>query len=106
MQKADDEALTKLPEPWRNQNAAWLTVKLRDEVETLISADKEFAVFMEAEKQRTQRTFQQAKIVKVVATVLAIAILLLVLIVGYLFLKKSPQFHRRGETRPLGIAVG
>src|SRR3989454_2953075 len=53
--KADAEALEKLPAVWRGQSSGWLTLKLREDIETAISLDKEFALFMESEKQRTQR---------------------------------------------------
>jgi hypothetical protein len=59
--KPDPDALQKLPAPWQAQKSDWLTLKLKDEIEKLISADKEFAMFMDAEKQRTARAFQHAK---------------------------------------------
>src|SRR3954471_18069499 len=55
--KADDEALAKLPAIWRNDSGGWLTLKLRDDLATLISVDKEFALFMQSEKERTNRAF-------------------------------------------------
>ncbi|MEY2429496.1 MAG: hypothetical protein QOJ40_2381, partial [Verrucomicrobiota bacterium] len=55
--RADTETLEKLPAPWRNQSSAWLTLKLKDAPETAVSLDKEFALFMESEKQQTQKTF-------------------------------------------------
>ena len=52
---ADAEALEKLPVLWRGPSSPWLTLKLKDDVETVMSLDKEFALFMESEKQRTER---------------------------------------------------
>jgi hypothetical protein len=92
--KPDDEAMSKLPAVWRNEPGAWLTLKLRDDLETLISADKEFALFMESEKEQTRRTFQQAKMLKMIATLVAIALLGVVMIGGFLVLKRNPNlFH-------------
>src|SRR5229473_3136428 len=41
-------------------------------------AFKEFALFKESEKQRTQRAFQHARILKMIATFIALALLVLV----------------------------
>jgi N-acetylglutamate synthase-like GNAT family acetyltransferase len=93
--KADDEALAKLPTIWRNEPPNWLTLKLRDDIESLVSLDKEFAMFMESEKARTNRAFQQAKILKVVATLIALALLGLVCVGAFLVLKRNPGFLHR-----------
>ena len=77
--KADAEALEKLPALWRGPSSAWLTLKLKDDVETVVSLDKEFALFMQSEKQRTEQVFRRARAVKTFATVLAFALLLAVL---------------------------
>jgi N-acetylglutamate synthase-like GNAT family acetyltransferase len=76
--KADADALQKLPALWRGPTSNWLTLKLRDDVETAISADKEFALFMESEKQRTQQVFQQARMLKTIVTVVAFIVLVAV----------------------------
>ncbi len=94
LMKAQAEALEKLPQPWRSPSTTWLTVKLKDDLEEVISADKEFALFMESEKQRTQRVFQQARILKILATLLAIAVFILVLIGAMLL------FQKNGALRP------
>ncbi len=76
--KADAEALEKLPAVWRGPASDWLTLKLREDIAAVISLDKEFALFKESEKQRTQRAFQQARILKMIATFIALALLVLV----------------------------
>jgi N-acetylglutamate synthase-like GNAT family acetyltransferase len=92
--KADPEVLEKLPAVWRNQPGNCLTLKLKDELETVISADKEFALFMESEKQRTARAFQHAKALKFIATVIALIVFGLV-IAGLFFVAQHNQrfFH-------------
>jgi N-acetylglutamate synthase-like GNAT family acetyltransferase len=93
--KADSEALAKMPALWKTIPGDWLTLKLRDDLEALISADQEFAAFMAAEKLRTQRTFTHAKILKVVATLIAVFLLGLVALGAFIVLKKNPgAFHR------------
>jgi len=78
--KPDPDALQKLPVPWQAQKSDWLTLKLKDDVvETLVSLDKEFAMFMDSEKQRTARAFQHAKILKLIATLIALAVFIIVL---------------------------
>jgi hypothetical protein len=86
--------MAKLPAVWRNEPGAWLTLKLKDDLDTLISADKEFALFMQSEKEQTRRTFQQAKMLKMIATLIAIALLGVVMVGGFLVLKRNPNlFH-------------
>ena len=93
--KADHEALEKLPAAWRGSSSDWRTLKLRDDVETVMSVDKEFAVFMQSEKQRTEQVFRRARALKTLATVIALALLLAV--VGWavsLFLRNPGLLHR------------
>jgi hypothetical protein len=93
--KADPESLEKLPAPWHGLASVWLTLKLKDDLQEVISADKEFALFMESEKQRTARAFQQARILKFVATIVAVGLLLVVVTGTFLLLRKHPQLLHR-----------
>lgn len=93
--KAEPDALQKLPAIWRSEPGEWLTLKLRDDPETLISVDKEFALFMESEKQRTARAFQHARILKSVATLIALAVLALVIVGAVWVLRNNPHLLGR-----------
>jgi N-acetylglutamate synthase-like GNAT family acetyltransferase len=93
--KADEEALAKLPAIWRQEPPHWLTLKLKDDIQSLVSVDKEFALFMESEKARTNRAFQQARILKIVATLIALGLLVLVCVGAFLIFKKNPGFLHR-----------
>jgi N-acetylglutamate synthase-like GNAT family acetyltransferase len=93
--KADDQALAKLPAAWRNEPSNWQTLKLKEDLESLVSLDKEFALFMESEKQRTNRAFRQAKVLKILATLIALALLGLVVIGAFLIFKKNPNILHR-----------
>jgi N-acetylglutamate synthase-like GNAT family acetyltransferase len=93
--KADEEALAKLPAAWRNESPNWQTLKLKEDIESLVSVDKEFALFMESEKQRTKRAFRQAKVLKIVATLIALALLGLVMLGAFLLVKRNPNFLHR-----------
>ena len=95
MQKADGDTLQKLPAVWRGEPAEWQTLKLRDDLETVMSLDKEFALFMESEKQRTARAFYQARVLKVIAVVISLAVLALVVVGAVVMLKKNPNLLRR-----------
>ena len=93
--KAEAEALAKLPVLWRGPSSPWLTLKLKDDVETVMSLDKEFALFMQSEKERTRRAFQQARILKMVAMVLAFGLLILVISGAFYLLRHNPALLGR-----------
>lgn len=89
--RADGEALEKLPALWRNSRTEWLTLKLREDVAEVISADQEFALFMQAEKARTARAFQHARILKGIATLIALILLGVVMAGAFFVLRKNPN---------------
>lgn len=89
--KADAEALHKLPALWHGPNSAWLTLKLREDVEAVSSLDMEFALFMQSEKQRTERAFQRARTLKTVMTLIAFALLVAVAIWAARLFMRNPQ---------------
>ena len=91
---ADSDALGKLPAVWRTSAHSWLTLKLKEDVET-VSLDKEFALFMESEKQQTQKAFAHARILKGVATLLALGILALVMVAAFLVIRRNPHLIGR-----------
>jgi N-acetylglutamate synthase-like GNAT family acetyltransferase len=93
--KADTEALAKLPALWKGSSQAWLTLKLKDDVQAILAADKEFALFMATEKARTNRAFQQAKVLKFVATLIALALFGLVIVGAFYVIRQNPNFLRR-----------
>jgi N-acetylglutamate synthase-like GNAT family acetyltransferase len=86
--KGEAESLATLPACWRGHTSNWLTLKLKEDAAAVLSADKEFALFMASEKQRTERAFRQARILKFIATVIAVA-LLGVVIAGAVYLFRA-----------------
>jgi len=52
-------------------------------------------MFMEAERRRTERAFQQARILKFIATLIAVAVLFLVLAGAFIIIRKNPQLLHR-----------
>ncbi len=93
--KADAEVMAKLPAPWRDQPGTWLSLKLKEDIEKVISLDKEFSLFMASEKERTRRAFQHAKVLKSVATLVAFALLAVVIVGAFLLFRRHPQLLRR-----------
>jgi hypothetical protein len=68
------ETMHKLPPAWQSVPGEWLTLQLREENPAHGSADKEFAMFMEAERQRTAKAVQHARTLKFIANFLAFAL--------------------------------
>jgi hypothetical protein len=93
--KADAEALQKLPASWRGSPSAWLTTKLREDVETVMSLDQEFALFMQSEKQRTEQVFQRARTLKTVVTLISFLLLIAVAVWGIRVFLRNPQLLQR-----------
>jgi len=89
MTPAGPEPLKKLPEAWTAAPGQWHTLKLKDE-ESLVSLEKELAMFMEAEKQRTSRAFHQARVLKFVAMLLAVAFAVFVVVAVILLIRNYP----------------
>jgi len=92
---ADAKALEKLPPAWAGEPAGWLTVQLRDETTVVTSLDKEFALFMESEKQRTQNAFRYIKTLKIIATIIAIILALFVGVAALRIFQQHPEILNR-----------
>lgn len=91
MLQADAETLQKLPVLWRGPTSHWLTLKLRDDAETVLALDKEFALFMQSEKQRTEKVFQRARTLKNLMLMISIALLIAVAIWAARLFLRNPQ---------------
>lgn len=94
MVSAGEDALKVLPPEWEPGSGAWLTIKLREEIDTLLKADQEFALFMATEKERTQQALERGKLLKVFATVIAVALCALVL-AGIFYIAQRGHVLRR-----------
>jgi N-acetylglutamate synthase-like GNAT family acetyltransferase len=86
-QPAKAEALKRLPAEVGSPDQPWLTLSLKDE-DTVVSLEKELALFMQSEKQHTQKALKQAKMLKNIATVIALIFGILVL-AGMIYLVKK-----------------
>jgi N-acetylglutamate synthase-like GNAT family acetyltransferase len=90
LRAATPDVLQKLPPAWQGSAGDWLNVQLKEETVAPLSAEKEFAMFMEAEKQRTEKAFRQARTIKHVATLLSVGLAIFVLAVVIAWLKRNP----------------
>ncbi|HYG23255.1 MAG TPA: hypothetical protein VEH04_10775 [Verrucomicrobiae bacterium] len=87
-QPASAEVLKRLPAEIGSSSTPWLTLSLKDE-DSIVSLEKELALFMQAEKQRTARALNKAKTVKTIATVIALIFGLLVLAAMIFLLRRN-----------------
>lgn len=85
------EQLQKLPSVFGDATAAWLMLPLRAE-SAPVDLDKEFNLFKESERARTQEAFRQARALRTVAFILA-SLLFLGVVIGmtYLVLKSGQR---------------
>jgi N-acetylglutamate synthase-like GNAT family acetyltransferase len=85
-QPAGGAELEKLPAEFAGDAQPWQFLKLREEA-VAVSIDKEFALFREAERERTEKMFRQAKVLKMIAAVIAVGVFLLVIVWTFMFFK-------------------
>jgi hypothetical protein len=88
---ASGDLMVRLPAVFAGDHRPWLFYQLRSETAQAISLDKEFAMFREAEKERTEKIFRQARVLKVIAAVLVLAVAVLGLVWAFSFFR----FQRR-----------
>jgi N-acetylglutamate synthase-like GNAT family acetyltransferase len=86
-QTANAETMTKLPGSFGGGQKPWLFLQLKEETASAPSLDKEFALFKEAEKESTQKLFRQARVMKILAVIVAVGVLVLVAIWAIMFFK-------------------
>jgi N-acetylglutamate synthase-like GNAT family acetyltransferase len=93
-QRPAASAMERFPAGWDRASAEWLTLQLKDE-DAITSLEKEFALFMESEKQRSARALDQARTLKMIVTILAFLMAIAVFAAAaYVF------FTRRGVALP------
>ena len=90
---ADDEVIRKLPESFGPIQNRWLGIKLRDEVVLDEFLAKELGAFKKAEREHNDRLLQQARMLKGMATLIAVAAFILVMF-GLYYLFKRQAFSQ------------
>lgn len=90
----DADVAKRLPADFISPNGEWLTLQLKDEVAIELSLDKEFAVFRKSERERTERMLDQARLLKGLATLMAIALFIFVIAASAYLLKQRHSIGR------------
>lgn len=90
LRPAPEALVGQLPEEWRAWPARWLTLQLREPPPEGLSVEKEFELFMQAERERTQALLERARLLKQIATVLALILAVLILFAVLYLLRRSP----------------
>lgn len=92
LQPADEDARKRLPEQWDRSAPRWLTLRLKDE-DVIASLDKEFDMFVAAEKARTAAALESARKLKT-AVVWIVMLLVLALTSWALYLVVIRRMHQ------------
>ena len=77
--RAAGELLVKLPGAFGGDSRPWQFLQLREEAAAPVSIEKEFALFREMEKERTEKMFRQARLLKIIAAVVVVAVFALII---------------------------
>jgi N-acetylglutamate synthase-like GNAT family acetyltransferase len=91
---APTEILAKLPASFTGDPQPWRHLQLRDEASASVSFEKEFAMFKEMEKARTARIYQQAKVLRILAAVIILAVCGLLVFWVLAWMKARHQISR------------
>ena len=88
---ANAAKLAELPPEWQPTRGEWFMLQLKDEQAIVNALGKDFAAFMSAERRNTERTYEQARLLKTIITVIGFTIGILCFIVaGYLLVHRHP----------------
>lgn len=93
---ASGDLMVRLPGVFASDHhRPWSFYQLRSETAPAVLLDREFAVFREAEKERTEKIFRQARVLKMIAVTLAVVVLSFVIIWAFFFVRLQRQRRRR-----------
>ena len=93
--KANIDQLKKLPEIFGKPEFNWFRIQLRDEDAIPKSIEAEFALFVQQQRAETERLIHQARFLKLIATVLAVIILIFVIFAAIHVIQYKPSFSPR-----------
>src|SRR4051812_23341673 len=100
-QAPKEETLLKLPAAFGSPQSPWLAIQLREDTGSIVSLDKEFALFKEAEREQTEKMFRQARTLKFIAAAIAILVATLVVVWAVYFL----MIQKKISKRPAALAT-
>jgi N-acetylglutamate synthase-like GNAT family acetyltransferase len=88
---ANAAKLAELPPEWQPAKAEWFMLQLKDEAAIVNALDKDFAAFMSLERRHTERTYEQARTLRTIITVIGFTIgILCFILVGYMLIHRNP----------------
>jgi len=88
---ANAAKLAELPAEWQPAKGEWFMLQLKDEQAITNALDKDFAAFMSMERRNTERTYEQARTLKTIITVIGFTIgILCFILAGYLLIHRNP----------------
>ena len=91
-QYASKEVLAKVPASFAGSARPWLFLQMREEsAAPPVSLDKEFELFKQSEKEQTQEVFRQARLLKGVATIIALVVLLFIVVMSIRLFRAQHQ---------------
>ena len=90
---ATEESMAKLPQVFLDRELPWRVLVLKDEKAAALTIEKEFEIFKEAEKERTEKVLRQARVIKGLAIMLVI-VLTGIVILWAIFATKYNVFRR------------
>jgi N-acetylglutamate synthase-like GNAT family acetyltransferase len=95
MSSPSEQSLQKLPAAWKTANGKWLCLKLREDLDNLVCAEKEFTAFMELERHKSARLQQRAQTFKFVVTLVGLGLFVAAVIFAAMLLLRNPHLLRR-----------
>lgn len=93
-QEPSQDAAEKRPAAFGASTPPWLCLQLREDAALTPSIEKEFALFKEMQQEETQRIFRQAKVMKIVAALIVMAVFLLILVWAVYWMKTQGARNR------------
>jgi N-acetylglutamate synthase-like GNAT family acetyltransferase len=82
------EAMAKLPEAFGPQDAGWLAIQLREPGADPEVLEREFTIYKEAEKAKRDKILQHAAALRIIGTVIAVAVFIFTVGVLIYFLRR------------------
>jgi N-acetylglutamate synthase-like GNAT family acetyltransferase len=90
--EAQSQKIEKLPTEFGPRGQPWLELQLKEEHAAPDTLEQQFQMFKESQRAETERMHQQAKTLKILATIIAVVLFFFVLL-GGIFLLKHGRPH-------------
>lgn len=91
---ASPEDLQKMPSGWKSPDP-WLTIKLREDLDEVLSSDRTVALFMEQQKAESERVLAQARLLKSITVGLGLLVFIAIIAAAFVVFMKMPGLRVR-----------